>query len=117
GVPVLTPHVIALTEMRVERGEIDAIGAAVNELAARTGKPVGLFGLSFAGGLALLTAADPRYAAKVAYVFSVGGHADMARVARFYATDRAPRPDGSASTLRAHPYGAMILIYSHPEDF
>ncbi|MBI2678154.1 MAG: alpha/beta hydrolase [Candidatus Koribacter versatilis] len=117
GVPVLTPHITALTEMRVEPGEVASIGAAVKELAGRTGDRVGVFALSFAGGLALLTAADPRYAPSVAYVFSVGGHADMARVSRFYATDRAPRPDGSESSLKAHPYGAMVLIYAHPEDF
>ena len=117
GVPVLTPHVTALTQLRVEPGEIDLIGVAAQELARRTGAKVGVMSLSFAGGLALLAAADPRYQPSIAYVFSVGGHDDMARVARFYATDEDPRPDGSAEHLRAHPYGAMIVIYTHPEDF
>jgi len=121
GVPVLTPHIIALTEFHVEPSEIDSIGMAAQELARRTGGSVGIFGLSFAGGLAVLAAADPRYAPSIAYVFSVGGHADMARVARFYATDRSPRPSGSENgaeeRLRAHPYGAMVMIYAHPEDF
>lgn len=117
GIEVMTPEVTELKDFRIAPQSIATIGAAAQELARRTGKPVGIFGLSFAGGLALLTAADPRYAASVAYVFSTGGHADMARVARFYATGRAPRPDGSESTLQAHPYGAMVLIYAHPEDF
>lgn len=117
GIPVLTPHVVALTELRVEPGEIDSIGLAAQELSRRTGHRVGVFGLSFAGGLALLAAADERYRRFVGYVFAVGAHADMARVARYYATDEAPRPGGSVQKLRAHPYGAMILIYTHPEDF
>ncbi|MDP9267055.1 MAG: alpha/beta hydrolase, partial [Acidobacteriota bacterium] len=117
GVPVLTPHITALTELRVEPSEIDSIGAAVKELARRTGNPVGVFGLSFAGGLALLTAADERYRHDIAYVFAAGAHADMARVARYYSTNEDARPNGSPQRLRAHPYGAMILIYTHPEDF
>lgn len=117
GVPVLTPHVVSLTELRVEPGQVDSIGAAAQELQRRTGRRVGVFGLSFAGGLALLAAADERYRRSIAYVFAVGAHADMARVARYYATDEDPRPDGSVQKLKAHPYGAMILIYTHPEDF
>lgn len=117
GVPVLTPHVTALTELRVEPGEVESIGSAAQELQRRTGHRVGVFGLSFAGGLALLAAADERYRHSIAYVFAVGAHADMARVARFYATDEAARPEGPPQKLRAHPYGAMILMYSHPEDF
>jgi pimeloyl-ACP methyl ester carboxylesterase len=117
GVAVLTPHVTALTQLRVEPGEIDSIGIAAQELSRRTGAKVGVMALSFAGGLSLLAAADPRYRPSIAYVFSVGGHDDMSRVARFYATDQDPRPDGSVEHLRAHPYGAMIVIFTHPEDF
>lgn len=117
GVPVLTPHITALTELRVEPSEIESIGAATQELARRTGSRIGVFGLSFAGGLALLAAADERYRRNIAYVFAVGPHADMARLARYYATDEDPRPDGSVQKLKAHPYGAMILVYTHPEDF
>lgn len=117
GVPVLTPHITALTELRVEPHTVDVIGAAAHELARRTDRKVGIMALSFAGGLALLTAADRHYAPDIAYVFAVGAHADLARVARFYATDEEPRPDGSVEKLRAHPYGAMVFIYTHPDDF
>jgi dienelactone hydrolase len=117
GVPVLTPHVTALTELRVEPSTIAAIGVSAQELSRRTGRKVGVMALSFAGGLALLAAADPRYAPAIAYVFAVGPQHDLSRVLRFYATDQDPRPDGSVEHLRAHPYGAMILMYTHPEDF
>jgi pimeloyl-ACP methyl ester carboxylesterase len=117
GIPVLTPHITALTQLRVEPGEIAVIGASAEELARRTGGKVGVMALSFAGGLALMAAADPRYAPSIAYVFAVGPHASMARVAHFYATDEEPRPDGTVEHERAHPYGAMIFIYTYPEDF
>jgi hypothetical protein len=117
GIPVLTPHVTALTELRVEPSEIESVGAAAQEMQRRTGRRVGVFGLSFAGGLALLAAADERYRRSIAYVFAVGAHHDMARVARYYATDEDQRPAAGVQKLPAHPYGAMILIYTHPEDF
>ena len=74
-------------------------------------------GMSFAGGLALLAASDPRFAADVAFVVAVGAHDDLARVARFFATDAIARPDGSILHLAAHPYGPLVLVYDHVQDF
>jgi pimeloyl-ACP methyl ester carboxylesterase len=76
-----------------------------------------VLGLSFAGGLALLTAADPRYAEHVAFVVSIGSHDDMSRVAEFFATGQIVRPDGTAVSLKPHEYGPLVLMYSHPEEF
>jgi pimeloyl-ACP methyl ester carboxylesterase len=73
--------------------------------------------MSFSGGLALLTAADPRFASDIAFVVAVGAHDDLARVARFFATDAIARPDGTIAHLAAHPYGPMVLVYDHAEDF
>lgn len=117
GIAVMTPELTDLKDFRIVPQSVATIGAAAQELERRIGRPVGVMGLSFAGGLALLAAADPQYAPSISHVLAVGGHADMARTARFYATDESPRPDGSIQRLRAHPYGAMVLIYAHPEDF
>jgi pimeloyl-ACP methyl ester carboxylesterase len=73
--------------------------------------------MSFAGGLALLAAANPRFAPDVAFVVAVGAHDDLARVLRFYATAAIPRPDGAIVHLQAHPYGPLVLVYDHLEDF
>jgi pimeloyl-ACP methyl ester carboxylesterase len=47
----------------------------------------------------------------------VGAHDDLGRVLRFFTTNAAPRPDGTTLALRAHDYGAVVLVYSHVEDF
>jgi pimeloyl-ACP methyl ester carboxylesterase len=74
-------------------------------------------GMSFAGGLGLLAASDPRFARDVAFVVAVGAHDDLARVARFFAKGEIARPDGTVLHLAAHPYGAMVLVYDHIRDF
>ena len=104
GVNVLTPDVRELADYRIDPSSIETIGESVRTLSARChGHAVGLMGMSFAGGLALLAAADPRYAERLSFVASVGGHHDMARVARFFAGDPALRPDGRRSPSRRTP--------------
>src|SRR5215472_9749622 len=118
GIEVMTPVLEDLADYRVTPATIDTIGDAAVVLGATMHRPkVGIMGLSFAGGLALLTAGRPQFADKIAFVAAVGAHDDMTRVARFFAANMIEKPDGSAVTLKAHEYGALILAYSHPEDF
>jgi pimeloyl-ACP methyl ester carboxylesterase len=117
GVVVLTPEVRALVEYRIEGASADEIGEAAHALRERIGTPVGIMGMSFAGGLGLLAASELRFGPDVAFVVAVGSHDDLSRVARFFATDEIQRPDGTTLHLRAHPYGAMVLVYDHIQDF
>src|SRR5205085_1280234 len=117
GVVVLTPELKDLADYQVTPDCIDVIGSSANWLHREIGKPVGIMGLSFAGGLALLAAADPRYAPDISLVVAVGAHDDLARVARFLVTDRVEAPDGSIKKLPAEQYGALVLVYSHPKVF
>jgi dienelactone hydrolase len=119
GIDVFTPQVQELADYAVDAKSIDTLGAAAQALSRRlAGQPrVGVMGLSFAGGLALLTAADPRYADDVAFVVAVGAHDDLARVSRFFALDSVESPDGTRRALRAHPYGPLVLVYSHASEF
>jgi len=64
-----------------------------------------------------MTASDERYAGSIAFVFPVGAHDDLPRVARFFATDQAQAVDGSLVHLKANDYGPLVLMYAHPEDF
>lgn len=120
GISVLTPELRELADYRIDAASIPAIGEAARLLADdRDVLPGGiaLMGFSFAGGLGLLTAADPAYAPYVKAVLAVGAHGDLERVARFFATNEAVGPDGRASKLRAHDYGALVLVYGHTEAF
>jgi pimeloyl-ACP methyl ester carboxylesterase len=117
GIRVLTPELLSLADYRVEKSAIALIGYSARALSASVGEKVGVLGISFAGGLALIAAAEPQFQAYIGFVVSVGAHDDLERVSRFFITDRIPRPDGSIFTMPAHEYGALILIYSHVEDF
>jgi dienelactone hydrolase len=118
GIVVLTPELKDIADYHVSRDTIDTIGAAAKSLSVRLGgEKVGVMGLSFSGGLSLLAAADPRYAGSIGFVVSIGGHDDLTRVCEFFATDKIASPDGSIENLKAHEYGALVVVYSHPEDF
>jgi dienelactone hydrolase len=117
GVAVLTPEVRELIDYRIEAASEEEIGLAARALHERMGAPVGLMGMSFAGGLSLLAASEPRFAPDVAFVVAVAAHDDLARVARFFATNEIPRPDGTIVHLAAHPYGPLVLVYDRLEDF
>lgn len=118
GFEVMTPELRDLADYRITPATIDTIGDAAVVLAAKMGQPkTAILGISFGGGLALLTAAKPEYADKISFVAAIGSHDDMARVARFFAANMIEKPDGSAVSIKAHEYGALLLAYSHPEDF
>jgi dienelactone hydrolase len=119
GIVVMTPDVRELADYTVDGESIGTIGASTVALRNRlVGHPaVGLMGLSFAGGLGLLAAADPRFASDIAYVVSVGGHDDLARVSRFFATGRIEEANGGVLELKPHDYGPLVLVYARAGDF
>jgi pimeloyl-ACP methyl ester carboxylesterase len=73
--------------------------------------------VSFAGGLSLLAACDPRYAPHIRALVLMGAYDNLARVARFLATSHAEFPDGSVQPYAAHDYGAAVFVYSHLNQF
>jgi pimeloyl-ACP methyl ester carboxylesterase len=118
GIVVLTPDVRELADYAVDEASVGTIGAATAALRSRLGEPkVGVMGMSFAGGLALLAAADPRFASGIAYVVSIGAHDDLARVSRFFATGHIEEADGTVLTMKPHEYGPLVVVYAHAGDF
>lgn len=117
GLNVLTPELPAIKDYRVSEASIHAIGESAKWFAQQRGKPVGVMGLSFSGGLALVAAANPVYASSMKFVFAVGSQGAMTRVASYYRTGNDPRPDGTTEILPAHEYGPLVLEYEHIEEF
>jgi pimeloyl-ACP methyl ester carboxylesterase len=117
GLRVLTPEMPDSRDYRINPGDVQAIGDSVQWLQRVTGHRVGLMGLSFAGGLALMAAAEPPYSKDVSFVFSVGAHDDLFRVATFYVTGADPLPDGNIERETPNNYGPWIIEYQHLEDF
>ena len=117
GIRVLTPELPDIKDYHVDSTSVKTIGESVQWFAQRTGTPVGVMGLSFSGGLALIAAADPLYKPDFKFVFAVGSQDSMGRVAQYYDTNKDLRPNGTTELLPAHEYGPLVLEYEYVEDF
>ena len=121
GLVVLTPELAPLADYRVDDpGNLETLRVSVRWLARRDdlvdSHGVGLVGVSFAGGLSLRVASEDAVASDLAFVVSIGGHHDMRRIARFFASDTAETPTGTIP-WRAHDYGMAVLVFDEPERF
>jgi dienelactone hydrolase len=117
GLRVLTPELPGIKDYHVDRGSVQVIGESARWFAEKTGEPVGVLGLSFSGGLALVAANDPAYRKDFKFVFAVGSQDEMGHVANYYLTGQEARPDGTIERLKPHEYGPLVLEYEHLEDF
>lgn len=117
GIRVLTPELPDIKDYHVDSTSIKTIGESAQWFAKETGGPVGVMGLSFSGGLALVAAADPLYKRDFKFVFAVGSQDSMGRVAQYYRTGADLRPNGTTELLPAHEYGPLVLEYEYVEDF
>ena len=117
GLQVLTPELPGIRDYHIDQSSVQVIGESTKWFAQKTGGPVGVMGLSFSGGLALVSATDPVYRPDFKFVLAVGSQDDMDHVMHFYLTGTEARPDGSIERLRPHEYGALVLEYEHLEDF
>ncbi len=117
GIRVLTPELPDIKDYHVDSTSIRTIGESTQWFARQTGGSVGVMGLSFSGGLALVAAADPLYHKNFKFVFAVGSQDSMGRVAQYYRTGEDARPNGTTELLPAHEYGPLVLEYEYVEDF
>jgi dienelactone hydrolase len=116
GIRVISLPLPDLREFRVVPRATDQIeDAALWALATRELTPngtLGLVGVSFGGGLALVAAGRPTIADRIDRVISFGGHGDLPRVIEYLCTG--VMPDGTA--LPAHDYGLAILLLGALND-
>jgi dienelactone hydrolase len=110
GTPVVTAEVPDLLRYRITPALTDtiedaAIWVASQPALAPDGK-IGLFGISFAGGLSICAAGRPSLRDHVASVLSFGGHANLTRVARYLCTGEVP----GYSVHKPHDYGVVVML-------
>jgi pimeloyl-ACP methyl ester carboxylesterase len=118
GLIVLTPELPELLSYRLDPRTIDHIRQLAAAHAQSTGTPaVGVIGISFAGGLALMAAAAQADSRPIAFVATVGAHADLLRLSRYYAGEPVRGPAGEPVDVAPHPYGARVMIREHLERF
>lgn len=120
GLDVLTPELEALTQYHLVPELIPEIQAIAAAHARQVGAPsVGVIGISFSGGLALLAAAEqqPNQQQPIGFVLTVGAHSDLVRLCHYYAGDDVRGPRGEVPDVPAHPYGARVMLRQHLERF
>ncbi len=90
GFAALVPDFPGLKEFRVRRDSVQAAVVALRYLAQEVpeakGRDLGMLGISFGGGIALVAAAEEEVREEVDYVVSFGGYFDLANVVRYYTT-------------------------------
>jgi len=121
GIAVLTVALPDLTAYRITARSADVIEDAVAWMAAEPqlapdGR-VGVIGISFAGGLAIVAAGRAAVRDAVAYVVSFGGHGDLGRVLHYLATGEAVQAPVASGFSRKpqpppHDYGVAVILYA-----
>ena len=116
GTPVVTAEIADLLQYRITPKLTDALEDAIvwvgqDASLAPDGK-LGVFGVSFAGGLSIVAAGRPKAAPHVAYVVSFGGHGSLPDVVRFLCTG--VQPDGSRRT--PHEYSLVVILMNTSEQ-
>lgn len=123
---VVTPDIPELTRFEItplltDRIEAAAEWAATESGLAPTGR-IGLMGISFSGGLAVVAAGRSPLRTHLSYVFSFGGHDDLRRVLEYFCTGRESGTPVSrqavadfATTRPPHDYGVAIVALTVAE--
>jgi dienelactone hydrolase len=111
GALVLTVPLPDLRAYRITPRSTDAIEDAIRWMAdsaslAPTGR-IGVVGVSFAGGLAVVAAGRPGVSDRLTAILGLGVHADLPRVLRYLTTADAPASPGPP-----HDYGVVLLLRS-----
>jgi pimeloyl-ACP methyl ester carboxylesterase len=116
GMCVTTPEIASLREMRFDARAIDEIDEAARRLARREHRSkVGVIGISFGGGLALMAASREHTA--IGAVLAIGAHHDAHRLARWWLGDPIEGPGGEQIAIEPERYGAAVLAYAYAGDY
>lgn len=89
GYVALVPEFINLKEFRVRPSDVDEVVGSyeyLERLHDVDAERVGLFGFSYAGGIALLAANDPRIAERVRFCFMLGSYYDLKSIVTYATT-------------------------------
>jgi dienelactone hydrolase len=116
GTPVVTAEVPDLLRYRITPALTDtiedaAVWVASQPALAPDGK-IGLYGISFAGGLSIAAAGRPSLRDHVAAVLSFGGHGNLTRAARYLCTGELP----DHTIHKPHDYGVVVMLVNLADE-
>jgi dienelactone hydrolase len=105
NVLVVTPEIAEISRYEITAAATDRIEQAALWLATRSGLAaegrIGLVGVSFSGGLAVVAAGRSPLRDHLAYVLSIGGHDDLRRVLEYFC-------QGFERGQPPHDYGVAV---------
>jgi dienelactone hydrolase len=118
NVTAVTPDIQELSRFEVtpvvtDRIETAALWLATESGLAPTGR-IGLMGVSFSGGLAIVAAGKASLQNRLLYVFSFGGHDDLRRVLEYFCTG-VEDDTLSKEAAAPHDYGVAIVLLNVAE--
>jgi len=127
NVLVVTPDIPELSRFDITTHVTDRIEAAAVWLAVESGFApdgrIGLMGVSFSGGLAVVAAGRPSLRGRLRYVFSFGGYDDLRRVRNYFCgggivdrSDEAGPPEPASAPGAPHDYGVAIALLTVAEQ-
>jgi dienelactone hydrolase len=117
NVIVVTPEIPGLSRFDITPLLTDSIEDAAVWLAGQSGLApagrIGLMGISFSGGLAVVAAGRVSLRDRLLYVFSFGGHDDLPNVLQYFSTGA----DRGAPTIAPppHDYGLAVVLLTVAE--
>lgn len=115
-VVVVTPAIPELARYDITGAITDQIEQASLWLAVESGLAprgrIGIIGISFSGGLALVAAARPSLRERLLYVLSFGGHDDLGRVLEYYCAGLEAGGWSADPQRMPHDYGAAIVLHT-----
>ncbi|MBM3555281.1 MAG: alpha/beta hydrolase [Alphaproteobacteria bacterium] len=112
GFVVHVPDLQNVRALRASAEDVGGIVKAVADLAADlpAGMPIGIAGVSYAAGPAVLAALDPLVATRVDFIFALGGYYDLNAVVAYFTTGQFRDEGGAWREGRPNVYGRWLFV-------
>ena len=117
---VLVPDLVRLRHLELGKTNVQDLADAITYFSARpeVNGRLGIAAMSYAVGLAILAALEPRVEGQVQFIVGVGGYHDLALVVTFFTTGffRDHTKRGSEwQFMEPDPYGKWVFVISHAD--
>lgn len=118
GYTVFATELPSFVALQLDPEAVGQIGAAARTLAQQERTTaVGVIGISFGGGLALVAAATPEHRDAIGAIWAIGPHHDVGRLVRWWAGGDIEGPDGERPPVPPARYGVQIAAHAYAEEY
>jgi pimeloyl-ACP methyl ester carboxylesterase len=118
GFLVVVPDLPSFQSLVVQPANVRELAAAIEAVAERRDLApdgrTGVFGVSFAGGIAMLAALDSTVARRISFLVTMGAYADLDSVLTFLATGRT-FVRGRAHAVEPDPYSQLVFVRTYEQ--